>query len=97
MTNDSGKGVQRRDFLKRTVAAGAAAAIGGGLSAPAIGQTARVIKFGHMLPPNQIHSQAVQLFATELAKLSSNKMKVEIFPSSQLGSISEMLQSVQAG
>jgi C4-dicarboxylate-binding protein DctP len=89
--------VARRDFLKAGLAGGAAVALGGGVAAPAIAQGAKTLRFGHMLPPNQIHSQAVQMFATELGKLSSGKMKVEIFPSSQLGSISEMLQSVQAG
>lgn len=90
-------GVKRRDFLKRSLATGAVAALGAGVHAPAIGQSAKTLRFGHMLPPNQIHSRAVQMFADELARLSSNKLKVEIFPSSQLGSISEMLQSVQAG
>lgn len=88
--------IKRRDFLKLSLATGAAATLGG-LSAPAIGQQARTLRFGHMLPPTQIHARAVQMFADELAKLSSNKIKVEIFPSSQLGSITEMMQSVQAG
>ena len=90
-------GMRRRDFLKMSLAAGASATLGMGLSAPAIGQQARTLRFGHMLPPTQIHARAVQMFADELAKLSSNKLKVEIFPSSQLGSITEMMQSVQAG
>jgi tripartite ATP-independent transporter DctP family solute receptor len=88
---------RRRDFLKMSLAAGGAAALGMGLGAPAIGQTTRTIRFGHMLPTDQIHHKAIVMFAEELAKLSSNKIKVEIFPSSQLGSIPEMLQSVQAG
>ena len=88
---------RRRDFLKMSFAAGGAAALGMGLGAPAIGQTTRTIRFGHMLPTDQIHHKAIVMFAEELAKLSSNKIKVEIFPSSQLGSIPEMLQSVQAG
>src|SRR6266705_4479433 len=88
--------IRRRDFLKMSLATGAAATLGG-VSAPVIGQQARTLRFGHMLPPTQIHARAVQMFADELAKLSSNKIKVEIFPSSQLGSITEMMQSVQAG
>jgi C4-dicarboxylate-binding protein DctP len=90
-------GIQRRTFLKATLAAGAAAALGGGLAAPALGQSAKVLRFGHMLPETQTQSRAIHMFADELAKLSSNKIKVEIFPSSQLGSITEMMQSVQAG
>jgi C4-dicarboxylate-binding protein DctP len=89
-------GVGRRTFLKATLAAGAAA-FGGALAAPAIGQSAKVLRFGHMLPETQTQSRAIHMFADELARLSSNKIKVEIFPSSQLGSITEMMQSVQAG
>ena len=88
---------RRREFLKRSLAAGVGATLGMGLGAPAIGQPARTIRFGHMLPTDQIHHKAIVMFGEELAKLSSNRMKVEIFPSSQLGTIPEMLQSVQAG
>jgi tripartite ATP-independent transporter DctP family solute receptor len=86
---------QRRAFLRGSAALGAAAALS--VRAPAIAQGAKTLRFGHMLPPNQIHSRAVAMFGEELGKLSSGKLKVEIFPSSQLGTIPEMLQSVQAG
>ena len=88
--------VRRRDFLRMSLASGAAA-LGMGMSAPVIGQSTKTIRFGHMLPTDQIHHKAILVFADEIAKLSSNKIKVEIFPSSQLGTIPEMLQSVQAG
>jgi len=88
--------VHRRDFLRMSLAGGAAA-LGMGMSAPVIGQSTKTIRFGHMLPTDQIHHKAIVVFADEIAKLSSNKIKVEIFPSSQLGTIPEMLQSVQAG
>ena len=90
-------GTRRRDFLKMSLATGGAAALGMGVSAPAIGQATKTLRFGHMLPDTQIHHKAIVVFADEIAKLSGNKIKVEIFPSSQLGTISEMLQSVQAG
>jgi C4-dicarboxylate-binding protein DctP len=89
--------VRRREFLKMSLAAGGAAALGLGTSAPALGQATKTIRFGHMLPTDQIHHKAVVVFADEIAKLSGGKIKVEIFPSSQLGTIPEMLQSVQAG
>ena len=87
----------KRDFLKMSLAAGGAAALGMGVSAPALGQATKTIRFGHMLPADQIHHKAIVVFADEIAKQSGNRIKVEIFPSSQLGTISEMLQSVQAG
>lgn len=51
----------------------------------------RTFKVGHMLPPDQIHHRAIAMFAEELAKLSGNRLKVNIFPSSEMGSIAEML------
>jgi len=79
-------------------AAGALGAAGSmGLAAPAIGQAARSLRWGHMIPASTIYHQAIQIFGDELNKLSSGKFKLDIFPSSQLGGIAEMLQSVQAG
>jgi C4-dicarboxylate-binding protein DctP len=88
--------MNRRQFVKATTAIGAAATIGTGSAARAQGQV-RTLKFGHMLPPDQIHHKALVLFGEELAKRSNGRMKLDIFPSSQMGSIAEMLQSVQAG
>src|SRR3990172_2265967 len=86
--------VDRRDFIKLSLATGAAATLG--VSAPAIAQQAKTMRFGHMLPADSIYHKAIAMFADEVGKLSGSKIKVEIFPSSQLGNISEMMQSVQA-
>ncbi|TCR63994.1 TRAP transporter substrate-binding protein [Bosea sp. BK604] len=92
------KGIRRRDALKLAAAAGAAGAAGAlGITSPAIGQSPVRLRFGHMVPANTVYHQAIQRFGDELAALSSNKYRLQIFPSSQLGPISEMLQSVQAG
>jgi tripartite ATP-independent transporter DctP family solute receptor len=91
-------GVSRRDALMLMATAGVAGAAGTfGLAAPAIAQATRTLRFGHMVPAKTVYHKAIQMFGDELAKLSNNKFKLEIFPSSQLGPISEMLQSVQAG
>jgi C4-dicarboxylate-binding protein DctP len=37
------------------------------------------------------------MFADEVAKLSSNKIKIDVYPASQLGSIAEMLSAVKVG
>jgi len=84
----------RRSFLKSSAALGAAGALG----VPAANaQAPKTLKFGHMLPTDQVHHKAIALFGEELGKLSNNTIKLDIFPSSQMGSIPEMLQSVQAG
>jgi C4-dicarboxylate-binding protein DctP len=87
--------VTRRSFV--TQSGLAAAALATGVGAPAIAQQVRTLRFGHSQPVETNAHEAVALFGKELARLSSNKMKVEIFPSSQLGGLAEMLQSVQAG
>jgi C4-dicarboxylate-binding protein DctP len=97
-TTGIGKALRRRDALKLAAAAGAAAGTGlFGLAAPAIGQSPQRLRFGHMVPANTVYHEAIKRFGDELASLSSKKYQLQIFPSSQLGPISEMLQSVQAG
>lgn len=91
-------GIRRRDVLKLTATAGVAGAAGAlGFGMPAIAASTRTLRFGHMVPTNTVYHKAIRKFGDELAKLSNNKLKLDIFPSSQLGPISEMLQSVQAG
>jgi tripartite ATP-independent transporter DctP family solute receptor len=85
----------RRRFIKLGLAAGGAASLG--IAAPAIAQRARVFRFGHMMPPDTLYHRAIVMFCDEVAKLSSNKMKFDAYPSSQLGSIAEMLSAVKVG
>jgi tripartite ATP-independent transporter DctP family solute receptor len=80
----------RRSMLASTVAAAA-------LARPAIAQRAHVLRYGSMLPANSIYHRACVMFGDELAKLSSGKYKIEVYPDSQLGTIPEMLSAVQTG
>jgi tripartite ATP-independent transporter DctP family solute receptor len=93
-TRATGSGLGRRNVIASTLAVAGAAA---GLAAPAIAQRARVLRFGSMLPADSIYHRACVMFGDELAKLSSNKLKIEVYPDSQLGTIPEMLSSVQVG
>ena len=43
-------------------------------------QRARVLRYGSMLPADSIYHRAILMFADELAKLSSGKLKVEVYP-----------------
>ena len=88
-------GTKRREFLKYTAAATGAAALG--VNAPALAQRARVFRFGHMLPADTLYNKAIIVFADEAGKLSGGKMKIDIYPSSQLGTIPEMLSATQVG
>lgn len=88
--------IKRRQLLKISLAAAAAA---GTIGMPAIvhAQRAKVFRFGSPTPPGSIYNQAMELFVNEVHKQSGDKLKVELYPSSQLGSIKDMLQAVQLG
>jgi C4-dicarboxylate-binding protein DctP len=85
--------IHRRDFLK--YAALGAAALGVPLTAST--QRAKVFRFGHMLPADTLYNKAIQMFADEAAKASSGRIKIDIYPASQLGTIPEMLSATQVG
>jgi tripartite ATP-independent transporter DctP family solute receptor len=67
------------------------------LGMPALAQRARTLRLGSPQPVESNYHRAALMFADEVAKLSGNKLKVEVFPNSQLGSINSMLSSVQVG
>lgn len=87
--------LDRRSFLKASVATGAVASLG--LSAPAIAQDVTMLRYGSPLPEGSVYHKAITMFADEVKKLSDGKMAVDTFPASQLGGIREMLTSVQDG
>jgi tripartite ATP-independent transporter DctP family solute receptor len=89
------KKMKRRQFLKLSLATGSVAVFGLA-GVPVLAQT-RTLRFGSPMPVGSIYDQAMNMFAGEVAKLSSKKMKIETYPASQLGSIKEMLTSVQTG
>lgn len=89
MNDDTSK---RRDFLKYS-----AGALALGLPLPTLAQRAKVFRFGHMLPADTLYNKAIVMFADEASKNSSGRLKVEIYPASQLGTIPEMLSATQVG
>lgn len=86
---------ERRKFLKMSAAAAGAASLG--LSLPAAAQRAKTFRFGHNLPVNTVYAKACQMLADEVGALSKGKMKVDVYPTSQLGTMSEMLAGVKSG
>jgi tripartite ATP-independent transporter DctP family solute receptor len=89
-------GNSRRRLLKGSLAA-AATACTVGLPSIVRAQRVRTFRFGSPTPPGSIYNQAMELFVSEVHKQSGDKLKVELYPSSQLGSIKDMLQAVQLG
>ena len=87
--------MSRRGF----VGASLASAAGFALPRPALAQGLRrhTLRFGSPLGANTTYHQAMTIFADELAKASDNRFKVELYPSSQLGGLKDMLNAVQLG
>ena len=85
----------KRRLLKGSLAA-AATACTVGLPSIVRAQRVKTFRFGSPTPPGSIYNQAMELFVSEVQKQSGDKLKIELYPSSQLGSIRDMLQAVAA-
>jgi tripartite ATP-independent transporter DctP family solute receptor len=82
---------------RRALGLAGATAMMAPLARPAIGQRARVLRFGTPVPVDTTYHQALLMFANDVGKNSGGKLKVEAYPSGQLGTIKEMLTNVQLG
>lgn len=90
MTNS----IRRRDLVKLPLATTLASTA---LAMPVLAQRPRSLRLGSPQPVGSDYDQAANMFAAEVAKLSGNKLRIEVFPNAQLGSIASMLSSVQVG
>ena len=91
------KTMTRRNAMRLPLAAGLAGGLATGLATPALAARARTLRLGSPQPTDSNYQHAAVMFAEEVGKLSGGRLKVEVFPNSQLGSIKEMLTSVQLG
>lgn len=55
------------------------------------------IKFSHPDPSGSVLDRGVAAFKKELESRSGGKIKVDIYPANQLGSLSEIIQGIQTG
>jgi len=73
---------------------------GAALALPAIGaraQAARTLRFGHVHPPEGEVTRGINRAAEVLRERSGGRLRLDNFPSSQLGAEREMLTQVQQG
>jgi len=61
------------------------------------GNTTYTFKYAHVAQPTHIANKVAEKFKQELDTRSNGRMKLDIFPASQLGSEKDMLQQIQAG
>lgn len=82
-----------KKFVRAFVAAGLAAAF----ALPAVAQQERTIRFGHLNNPDHPVSFGVKRFAELLSTKSGGKMKVQEYPSNQLGNEMQQQAALQGG
>ncbi|MDA7416782.1 TRAP transporter substrate-binding protein [Xenophilus arseniciresistens] len=81
------------NILRALTAAGLCLAI----AVPALAQQERTIRFGHLNNPDHPVSFGVKRFAEILSNKSGGKMKVQEFPSNQLGNEQQQQSALQGG
>ncbi len=64
---------------------------------PAYAQAARTLRFGHVHPPEGEVTRGINLAAEWLRERSNGRLRIDNFPSSQLGGEREMLTQVSNG
>ena len=73
------------------------AACGGNESGSGDEEGTKTFKIAHVTQETHIWHQTAEKFGEELEKLSDGKMKVEIYPASQLGQEKDMVQQLETG
>src|SRR3954463_15227076 len=88
-------------LLERNAMKKIAIVLGGALSlalaAPALAQSPIVIKFSHVVAPNTPKGKGSLKFQELAEKYTNGKVKVEVYPNSQLYKDNEELQALQLG
>jgi tripartite ATP-independent transporter DctP family solute receptor len=65
--------------------------------APAFGQQKYVLKFNHVLGPKEPYHAGFQKWAKAVEERTKGGLKIEVFPSAQLGVEEDILEQIRAG
>src|SRR5438309_5302936 len=87
--------LERNAMKKTAMILGAALSLA--LAGPALAQSPIVIKFSHVVAPNTPKGKGSLKFQELAEKYTNGKVKVEIYPNSQLYKDNEELQALQLG
>lgn len=82
--------------MKRNLAS-VAVAVAAGLGFTAAVYAETTLRLGHVWPPTEIHAQAAERFAEDVAQATGGEVTVEIFAGSSLGSDREILEGLRLG
>lgn len=82
---------------RSTIAAGALAAAAIALAPTAAFAQETTIRIGHVLAPTHQFHQGLELAAESVAEATDGRVKIEVFPSSQLGTERDMNVSIRTG
>ena len=85
----------RRKFLQR--GAGAAAAIASPFTGTFAHAAEFTYKYGNTLPPTHPMNVAATKAADRIREQTNGRLDIQIFPSAQLGSDTDMLSQVRSG
>jgi C4-dicarboxylate-binding protein DctP len=88
--------LSRRNAIAKALAA-ALATTGMSLSLPALAQAPVVIKFSHVVAPDTPKGKGADRFKQLVEERSKGKIKVEVYPNSQLYKDKEELEALQLG
>src|SRR4030042_4811548 len=64
---------------------------------PAFGQPKYVLKFNHVLGPKEPYHAGFQKWAKAVEERTKGGLKIEVFPSAQLGVEEDILEQIRAG
>src|SRR3954462_10995293 len=87
--------LERNAMKKIAIVLGAALSLA--LAEPALAQSPIVIKFSHVVAPNTPKGKGSLKFQELAEKYTNGKVKVEVYPNSQLYKDNEELQALQLG
>lgn len=88
------------DHTRRHLLAYGGAAIAGASlvrSSPVFSQAGQTLRIGHVLSPTHQFHQGLELAARKLADSTGGKLKLQVFPSSQLGTERDMNVAIRTG
>ena len=73
------------------------AAVAGLAMLPSAAMAATVLKLGHVWPASEIHAQAAEKFAEDVARATNGEVTVQVFGGSTLGSDRELVEGLKFG